>query len=117
MKMTEKAKEVVRLSWGTLMQGCLILATVLLSFAYVKARSDMNTRDIAEHKVDDKERWTKNDEDLDDIRNDLDRFEVVQTEIRISQKEQATHYAHIISEVEELKQIVKSGFRQFEVVE
>lgn len=85
--MTEAAKEVVKISWGTLMQGSLILATVLLSFAYVKARSDMNTRDIVAHKIDDKEQWNKAFDLIDDNEKNINMIKLQNTRIESNQKE------------------------------
>ena len=85
--MTERAKEVVKLSWGTLFQGSLILCTVVLSFAYVKARADMNTRDIMAHRVDDEKKWEKAFNRIDENSDDIDVVRIQNTRIESNQRE------------------------------
>ena len=79
----------------------------------VKAQADENSRNIVKHERADGDKWVVNEKALDDIKSDVKHNATMMTELRISQREQATHYAHIIAELEEVKQILKT----FEVAE
>ena len=111
--MTERAVKAVQLSWGGLLQGSLILVSAVMAFAYLQMKAENNQVQIAEHRVEDEKRWEKNYVDMRDIRDDVEHIEKVQVEIRLSQKEQATHYAHILEEIRRLS----TKLDQFEVTE
>lgn len=112
MKMTERIRETVKLSIGTILQAISILAIVLLSFAYVKAQADTNAHEIASHKVDDEKRWADNTYSINELNRDIEEVKNIQTEIRLAQRETTTHYSHILSEIEKLS----NKFEQYEVV-
>ena len=118
--MTEKAREAVKLSWGTLLQASLILVTVVSLFKTLEARVDStdvkvvaNKVAILDHSKDDEKRWDENSEDLKAIKAIIDGVKIIQTEIRISQSKTTADYGHILREIEKLSM----KFDQYEVNE
>ena len=73
--MTERAKEVAKLSIGAIVQGALILVTVVSLFKTLEAKADANEKAIVEHKESDLYRWADSDESFRDIQEDVERVE------------------------------------------
>ena len=118
--MTEKAREAVKLSWGTLLQASLILVTVVSLFKTLEARVDgtdvkviANKAAILDHSKADEKRWDGNSEDLKEIKANIDGVKSIQTEIPVSQSKTTADYGHILREIEKLS--IK--FDQYEVKE
>lgn len=83
---------------GALMGLMLLISMVVgLSNMHYDLKRDVrgNTTDISDNKK-------EGSEELKAIKNDLSEVKSVQTEIRLNQREQTTHYAHILREVEKL---------------
>lgn len=113
MIMTEKVKDNMKITAGTLLQLGSILAITVLSFALVKAQADENMRNISRSDIVQDDRWEEQKATDLIIKSEINELRVVQTEIRLSQREQVTHYTHILDEMKNLN----SKIDRLEVVE
>jgi len=106
--MTEKIKDNAKITVGVTIQILLLLVTIVSLFKTLEAKTNANTVNQEKHEQADAERWVKSDNAFSEVRSDISRLESVQTEMRISQAKQETHYAHIQSELNEIKSILKT---------
>lgn len=106
--MTEKAKDVARISAGTALILLSIIVSGTMAFAYVKSLAETNKESITEHKEIDEKKWDINRTEFVEVKGDIKTLQAVLVEVRLSQRESITHYNHIMSAIDSLNRKMDS---------